>query len=155
MRPAVLILSCLLLVAACREPEPAPNVHPTTAREAARMACATEYLLERAREDLATLTEALPGAGEDAGARTGGASALLVFSRAYLQYAEVAAGRYTHLGTALNARTREDSAYHVQRAAEYALSPPADDTLEGNVALAYGRNVSAVLDDPEHPCNVE
>jgi HPt (histidine-containing phosphotransfer) domain-containing protein len=144
----------LLLLAACPRPDAAPRVDAEEARAAARMACATSHLLARAQEDLETLAGALPEAPDGAATRTTGPAAVLAFSRAYQQHAELSAARFAHVDSALNAaRTLEDSARYDERARAFRISRPEQETLEGNVATAYQRNLEALLTDPEHPCN--
>lgn len=154
----ILPLMLLVLFVACRQQDAAgeapPSVDAAEARDAARMACATAHLLAQAHEDLETLTGVISESAGGAAQRPSGPGAVLAFSRAYQQRAELAAARFAHLDSAFNvARTGEDSARHTERARSFRTSPPAPETLEGRVAAAYQRKLEAVMGDPEHRCN--
>jgi hypothetical protein len=156
MNRAAALLLPLLLITACRSEDDRPQVDAESARTAERTACVTEYLLERARDDLETVTEMLPEAGEELGRHARGPDAIIAFTRAYLQQAEVAAAHFAHRDSSLNAATtREDSARYAQRAESLRLSPPEAEGLEENVSLAYQRNLQMYLNDPELHCNEE
>jgi hypothetical protein len=135
-----------------REP---PEV--TQARErAARSACVAGEVLRRSADDVESL-EALAVAGDGNAAadltRRAGAAALS-FARAYHQHARLRAAGYAHVDSAYRHSARPaDSLRHVRTAEQLAPRPAEVETIEANVTAAYDRDFTALLRDPDHPCN--
>lgn len=155
--PALILVPLLFLAAACEaDPEPVPPEVAQQRQQAARGACVATELLRRASDDVASLEETLASTSEAPGAevtRHAGLAALQ-FARAYLQHAELRAGRYAHIDSAYNRALRTaDSTRHVEAAQALAIRAPEAGTLEANTIGAYDRNFAALFGDPDHPCN--
>lgn len=155
--PAFRLIALLLLIVACEgEPETIPPEVAQRRQEAARGACVGSELLRRASDDVASLEETLASTSDAPAAevtRQAGMAALQ-FARAYLQHAELRAGRYAHIDSAYNhAQRTADSTRHVQAAQGLAIRAPEPGTLEANVIGAYDRNFAALFADADHPCN--
>lgn len=151
------LVPLFLLFAACGgDAEPVPPEVTQRRLEATRGTCVGNELLRRASDDVASLEETLASTSEAPGAevtRLAGMAAL-EFARAYLQHAEVRAGRYAHIDSAYNhAQRTADSTRHVEAAQGLTIRAPEAGTLEANVVVAYDRDFAALFADPDHPCN--
>jgi hypothetical protein len=156
---AFLILASVTVVAACGDR--AARVESPEVRfereSAFRQACAARLLAQRAQNDLQLLEMASLGADpSDPAAEISrrATAAAVEYARAYERHAELRAGAYANLDSAVNhAETTADSTRFVQRAGSYSLRLPAEGTVEGNVLNSYQADLSSLLADVNHPCN--
>ena len=141
MRRLPLALICAL--AACGDREEAASNDMTAEQAlAARGACVGELLARTAQEDLQTLEA------------SGTPEAIMMFSRALLQHAQLRYAVLAQTDSALNhSETTQDSIRHMQAADQFEIVLPAPGTVEANVITDYERRANAILADADHPCN--
>jgi len=156
--PAAFSVVAVTLFAACGDREPTESPADRAQREAAyRQACASTALSRSALDDLATVESVLPNTTPgDPLAELSQQAALAAydFARAYQRHAEMRALTYVYVDSAINhSRTDADSVRMMERSAQFAITLPAEGTIEANVILRYQNNLTAILDNPDHPCN--
>ena len=141
MRRLPLALICAL--AACGDRDEAPPTDMTADQAlAARHACVGELIARTAQEDLETL------------ATTGTPEAIVMFSRALLQHAQLRYAVFAQTDSALNhSQTPQDSARHMLAADQFEIVVPSAGTMEANVIQDYERRANTILADTDHPCN--
>ncbi|HUE95932.1 MAG TPA: hypothetical protein VMN39_04705 [Longimicrobiaceae bacterium] len=120
-----------------------------------RVACASRHLVAEATENEQMLEATLANADSSSveGQLTVRTS-VLDFARAYGHHADLRAGVYAYLDSAVNhAATPADSARYAQRAGAFSTRRPTAGSIEENVIASYDRNIGAVLANEDHPCN--
>jgi hypothetical protein len=155
--PLLGLLFGLVALTACGDSgEPTPE-QLADRQEAYRLACATGELLSRADADIPVVEGAVesfdPQDMLNAVNRRAAAS-VLEFARAYQQHAQLRAGAYALLDSAVNhAASTGDSIRYVERASAFSLRFPDDGTIESNVLTRYQTDLAVLMADQNHPCN--
>jgi hypothetical protein len=145
--PAALALG---LIAACDRGEPAAGADNPAAMEAARDACISAELLERARDGV----EALEAFQREDAPPMGPAAAALQFAGILEQHAQLRHAASAYADSAINhARAAADSVRYMQRAEAFLPRPPEPGSVEHNVASAWLRDYAAIRMDEDHRCN--
>ena len=114
----------------------------------AREACIHDALASHGRASLREMERMLGATGPGAG------SAVLEYTRAYSDLAELRATQVAYVDSAMNhARASADSVRYARTAAQYAARLPEPGTLEGNITGAHARDLAILRADTAHPCN--
>lgn len=138
--PVAALLCCSVL--ACGD-DAGPTPEQIETRDvAARQACISTRLAQRAVDELQTLENLLGNAGP------------VGFQRAYEQHASLRLAVFAQLDSALNhSATAEDSTRHAAAARGIQIRLPTPGSVEDNVIRSYETNFAAIFNDSDHPCN--
>jgi hypothetical protein len=141
---AILSLLCVAVVA-CGDQAAGPTPEQIETRDvAARQACISARLAQRAADELETLEQMTGNVG------------VIAFQRAYEQHATLRLAAYAQLDSAVNhSPTPEDSARHAAIAEGFQIRAPGRESVEENVIRSYETNFAVIFNDPDHPCNWE
>lgn len=142
------VVALAAAVTACGGRDAGPS-RSDAEKATARNACIAQEVLNKARGDVESLDQMLPG-GE-----AGLPSAAHAFARAFRDYAELRFRVYAYQDSAQTADTPADSARYAGRAAVIAPRPAAPETVESNVAREYSRGFQTIRSSREHFCNDE
>jgi hypothetical protein len=148
----------ILLLGGCRDEvaREASEAVRTEREIAYRQACAANVIARDAEENLEILeaTFAITGQSSDGAISQQTTSALVAYSRAYQQHAELRASAYAYLDSAVNhSSSTADSARYMTRAASFSIRTPTAGTVEANVMTAYANSLYSLLSDNNHRCN--
>lgn len=153
------LMAVAVVATACGDTDTRPESPLVRAeREAAyRQACAARLLAEEAEDDLQVLEETLAALDPSEPATQLGRQttmAALGFARAYERHADLRRTAYAYMDSAVNhAATSADSARYIERAGAFSIRSPEEGTVEANVLASYQADLSAVLENANHPCN--
>jgi len=141
------VLAALALAACDRESPEKRAARQVTARTR----CVAEELALQAKERLASLDTVLAGARGTPMEQTVAAGYRFAF--ALREHADAAARSAALMDSAMVARAAEDSTRLANAAMKARPAAPAPGSVEANVDDRYTQEISAALENPNHPCN--